>query len=57
MIDVEEIFNERAAIRQYLGGYSKEEAERLAYEDTKKIMERYNEKTNNDAILLSFDKL
>lgn len=32
---MEEFFNERAAIREYLGGYTRKEAERLAWEEVK----------------------
>lgn len=42
-----ELFNERAAIREYLGGYSREEAEKLAYEDVKQIQqEKKNDNQN-----------
>jgi hypothetical protein len=30
-----EVFEERAAIREYDGGYSREEAEKLAFDDCK----------------------
>lgn len=33
MTDEQEFYEERAAIREYLGGFSREEAERLAREE------------------------
>ena len=33
MSDEQEYFEERAAVRQYMGGFSREEAERMARED------------------------
>lgn len=32
-----EIWEERAAIREYLGGYERNEAERLAWEDVRNV--------------------
>lgn len=46
MIDVKELFEERAAIREYLGGYTRKQAELLAYEDVQQILE--GEKNNAD---------
>jgi len=34
--DEKERFEERAAIREYLGGFTREEAERLALEDVRR---------------------
>ena len=42
--ETQELWEERAAIREYLGGYSREEAELLAYEDVKELL---NGKQNN----------
>lgn len=33
-----ELWEERAAIREYLGGYERKEAERLAWQDIRLIM-------------------
>jgi len=35
MTDIEEAFEERAAIMEYMGGMTREEAERMAAEDIK----------------------
>lgn len=39
LADVAELFTERAAIRQFLGGFPRAEAERLAFEDARRMLE------------------
>ena len=36
--EIIELWEERAAIREYLGGYERKEAERLAWQDIRLIM-------------------
>lgn len=38
--DIYELWEERAAIREYLGGFTKEEAEQLAWQDVRKIIKK-----------------
>lgn len=55
MTDYKEFYEERAAIREYEGGYSREEAEKLAYAETLQKMKDDKENTDKP-ILLSPDK-
>jgi hypothetical protein len=43
---MEELFNERAAIREYLGGFNRKEAEILAREDLREILNDKNTMAN-----------
>lgn len=45
--DEKELWEERAAIREYLGGYTREQAELLAYEDVQQML-RENENGRKD---------
>lgn len=38
--DANEFFQERAAVREHLGGFSREEAENLAWAETQRYVER-----------------
>ena len=54
MIDYREFYEERAAIREYEGGYSRKEAEVLAYKETQEKIKNDKAKENtNNLILLS----
>ena len=54
MIDYRELYEERAAIREYEGGYSRKEAEMLAYKETQDIIKNDKAKENtNKPVLLS----
>lgn len=55
MTNYKEFYEERAAIREYEGGYSREEAEKLAYAETLQKMKDDKENTDK-SILLSPDK-
>lgn len=55
MTDYKEFYEERAAIREYEGGYLREEAEKLAYAETLQKMKDDKENTNK-SILLPPDK-
>lgn len=44
--DEKELWEERAAIREYLGGYTREQAELLAYEDVQQML-RENENVDS----------
>lgn len=50
--DEKELWEERAAIREYLGGYIRKQAELLAYEDVQQILRGNDEKNNNGSLLL-----
>lgn len=55
MIDYREFYEERAAIREYDGGYSRKEAEMLAYKETQEKIknDKAKENTNNPVLLSS----
>lgn len=55
MIDYREFYEERAAIREYEGGYSRKEAEMLAYKETQEKIknDKAKENTNNTVLLSS----
>jgi hypothetical protein len=48
MTDYKEFYEERAAIREYEGGYSREEAEKLAYAETLQKMKKDKENDNQN---------
>lgn len=48
--EIRELWEERAAIREYLGGYSREEAEQLAWQDVRDINARIMENTKDNAL-------
>jgi hypothetical protein len=57
MINYREFYEERAAIREYEGGYSRKEAEMLAYKETQEKIKNDKAKENiNNTLLLSPDK-
>ena len=55
MTNYKEFYEERAAIREFEGGYSREEAEKLAYAETLQKMKDDKENTDKP-ILLSPNK-
>ncbi len=40
--DANEFFQERAAVREHMGGFKREEAENLAWAETQRYVERRN---------------
>lgn len=57
MINYREFYEERAAIREYEGGYSRKKAEMLAYKETQEKIKNDKAKENiNNTLLLSPDK-
>lgn len=52
MIDYREFYEERAAIREYEGGYSRKEAEMLAYKETQERIKNDKAKENNNNFVL-----
>jgi hypothetical protein len=42
VLEVQELFNERAAIRQYDGGLTRADAERLALQDVERMLTEWS---------------
>lgn len=42
--EILELWEERAAIREYLGGYDRKEAEKLAWQDVRQMIQTINGK-------------